>query len=56
MVVAWLYYSVPLVLVCFLWLWYVAGVRNGFAMVLLWCYMVLLGCCCGVGDVVSLWL
>ena len=56
MVVAWLYYSVPLVWVCF----YGCGMLLVFAMVLeLFCHgvnMVLLGCCCGVGDVVLLWL
>jgi hypothetical protein len=50
-------------IIAFLWFWFVfygCGMLLVFAMVLQWfCYgvnMVLLGCCCGVGDVVLLWL
>ena len=60
MVLRWLWHGF---IIAFLWFWFVfygCGMLLVFAMVLQWfCYgvnMVLLGCCCGVGDVVSLWL
>ena len=60
MVLRWLWHGF---IIAFLWFWfvfYVCGMLLVFAMVLQWfCYgvnMVLLGCCCGVGDVVLLWL
>ena len=60
MVLRWLWHGF---IIAFLWFWFVfygGRMLLVFAMVLQWfCYgvnMVLLRCCCGVGDVVLLWL
>ncbi len=60
MVLRWLWHGFIIAFFGFGLFFYGCGMLLVFAMVLQWfCYgvdMVLLGCCCGVGDVVLLWL